>query len=216
MALYPESYQYISQLGVMRLIDATTGPDGPLGVTAYWLVPSGGWNNGQRFPHDVQADLEDQGFETRTFEGIEYFLVPEESSNLPGRLSHYAQLTGVAELQNPSGGGVNRVRETLEPTAAATVDPEGVEKFVSDNDSWEEARQKRSAEDETLAAAVNKSPAREPSESKLVEVEGGQPGPSSDPANAGSASRSNRPASDKPADAKGTPKSAPKTDSDKK
>lgn len=171
MALTPQTYQFINQLGVLRLVDPSNGPDGPHSTQAFWLVPAGGWHNGQRFPHDVVEDLNAQNYEKTEVEGLQYFLVPEESSNLPGRLSHYAQLTGVAELQNPSGGGVNRVRETLENYTAATVAPEAVGKYVEDNDSWEEARKKQSDSDAVLADAVSKSPAREPSEAKLVIAE---------------------------------------------
>jgi hypothetical protein len=167
--LSPQTYQFVNQLGVTRYIDASTGPDGPHGVTSYWLVPSGGYHNGTRFPHDVVEDLKGQSYDTRTIEGVEYYLVPEESSNLPGRLSHYAQLTGVAELQNPPSGGVNRVRETLEDTAEATVAPDAVEKYVEDNDAAEEARKKSSVEDERLARAVSESPAREPANAELVQ-----------------------------------------------
>jgi len=183
--LTPKSYQHITQLGLQRLIDASAGPDGPHGVVSYHLIPTGGYHNGQRLPHDVHEDLKDQGYDTRTLDGVEYYLIPEVSTNVPGRLSHYAQLTGVAELQNPPSGGVNRVRETLTDYAGATVDPEGVSKYVDDNDAYEEARQKQSAEDEQLAAAVNKSPAREPSESRLEVVEDAGQDPSPTPANKG-------------------------------
>jgi hypothetical protein len=171
MAINPVTYQYVSQLGLQRLIDVSTGPDGPHGVTAFWLVPAGGWHNNQRFPHDIDEDLGGAGLTKTTVEGQEYYLVPEESSNLPGRLSHYAQLTGVAELANPPGNGVNRVRATLENTAEATVAPDAVAKYVEDNDSWEEARKKVSDEDARTARQVSVSPAREPAEGKLVVAE---------------------------------------------
>jgi len=176
MALSPSTYQFVTQLGPLRYIDASTGPDGPHGVTSYWLVPSGGWHNGQRFPHTVQQELEGEKFNKETIEGVEYFLIPESSTNTPGRLSHYAQLTGVAELQNPSGGGVNRVRETLENTAEATVAPDEVSKYVKENDSYEEARKKQSQADAQLASAISGSPAREPSEGKLVTGSGDESG----------------------------------------
>lgn len=172
MAINPVTYQFISQLGVLRLIDASTGPEGPHGVTSSWLVPASGWHNGQRFPHDVQVDLEGAGLEKTTVEGLEYFLIPEESSNLPGRLSHYAQLTGTADLANPPGGGVNRARETFENTAEATVAPEAVAKYVKDNDTWEEARKNKSEEDARVERQVLESPGREPAEGKLVETVG--------------------------------------------
>src|SRR5687767_2633205 len=130
MALSAASYQFVNQLGVTRIVDASGGPEGPHGTVSYWLVPTGDWHNGQRLPHDVVEDLKGQKYYKETVEGVEYYLVPEEASNVPGRLSHYAQLTGVAELQNPPSGGVNRVRETLDRTAGATVDPEGVDKYV--------------------------------------------------------------------------------------
>lgn len=193
MALEPTTYQFITNLGVTRLIDASTGPDGPQGVTAYFLVPANGWYNGHRFPHDVEEDLGNAKLEKATFEGLDYYLIPEESSNLPGRLSHYAQLTGVAELQNPPGGGVNRVRETLENTAKATVAPDQVEEFVKDNDSWEEARTKKSEQDERVDRQISVSPAREPSEGKLI---AGEPAKGSDRdkgARGGTKSSSERP-----------------------
>lgn len=173
MALNSVSYQFLSQQGLTRLIDASTGPEGPSGVTSHWLVPANGYVAAQRVPHDVQTDLEDQSYEKTTVEGVEYFLVPEESSNLPGRLSHYAQLTGVAELQNPLGGGVNRVRETLLNTAEATVAPEAVEKYLDDNDAFEEARKKKSEEDAIVERQVTVSPGREPAEGKLVTPDAG-------------------------------------------
>ena len=187
MALSAGAMQYIGQLGVQRLVDASTGPAGPHGVTAHWLVPAGGWHNSQRFPHEFQEELEGEKFEKTSIEGIEYFLVPEVSTNLPGRLSHYAQTTGVADLANPPGGGVNRVRETLEVTADATVAPDAVKKYVEDNDAYEEARKKQSEEDDRLARQVTASPAREPSEGKLVESEG-------DSKKEGSPSEDDRPA----------------------
>lgn len=171
MALLPESYQYLSQMGVQRLIDASTGPEGSRGVTAHWLVPTGEWHNGQRLQFNFVEDLKKQKFDKTMVEGVEYFLVPEESSNLPGRIAHYAQTTGVAELQNPPGGGVNRVRETLLNTAEATVAPDAVAKYVEENDAFEEERKRKSALDEQLASAVADSPAREGSEGKLVKVE---------------------------------------------
>lgn len=171
MAISPNTNLYISQLGLLREIDASTGPEGPHGVTAYWLVPTNGYHNGERFPHEVSEELKDANYDTDVYDGIEYYKVPEESSNLPGRLSHYAQLTGVAELQNPPGGGVNRVAETLENTAEATVAPDAVSKFVADNDSFEEARKKQSAENERVTRQVTVSPAREPADGKLVTTE---------------------------------------------
>lgn len=172
MALSPQTYQYISQLGVQRVVDASTGPAGPSGVSASLLVPTGGWHNGQRFPHAVEEDLKAAKLSKTTVEGVEYFLVPEVSSNLPGRLSHYAQTTGVADLANPPGGGVNRVRETLEQTADTTTSPDDVADFVKENDSFEEARQKVSDEDARVARQVGAgtgSPASASAPSKKVE-----------------------------------------------
>lgn len=171
MALSAQTYQYVNQLGLTRLIDAGSGPDGPHGVTSYWLAPVGEWHNGQRIPHTVFEDLGSQNFDKTTVEGVEYYLVPEESSNLPGRLAHYAQLTGHAELANPPAGGVNRVRETfVKNSSKATVAPDTVEKYVKDNDSFEEARKKSTEEDDRVSRQVSVSPAREPAEGKLVEV----------------------------------------------
>lgn len=192
-SLSPQTYQFINQINTLRYIDVTTGPEGAHGVTSYWLVPTGHWHNGQRFSHDVVEDLAAQDFKKTSVEGVEYYLVPEESTNLPGRLSHYAQLTGVAELQNPSGGGVNRVRETLEASAAATVDPEGVAKYVENNDTYEEARKKKSEEDSRVERQVTVSPAREPAEGALVETA------VSEPAKADDSKSSTSPASSKAA-----------------
>lgn len=170
MALPASTYQFLNQQAFLRLVDPSAGPDGPHGTVAFWLVPTGGYFAGQRAPHQVTEDLKAESYDTQVIEGVEYYLVPEESTNLPGRLSHYAQLTGVAELQNPSGGGVNRVRETFTlTTAKATVAPDAVAKYVEDNDSWEEARQKQAAQDAQVDRAVNQAPAREPAEGKLVE-----------------------------------------------
>lgn len=177
MALSPNSVRYIGQLGFLRHVDATTGPDGAQGTTSNWLVPTSGYHNTERFPHSVAEELKGENFEKVTLEGVEYYKVPEESSNLPGLLSHYAQRTGVAELQNPPGGGVNRVAETFaENSSKATVAPEAVEKYVDENDNFEEARKKESAQDKQVAKAVGLgdepgAPAREPGEGKLVQGE---------------------------------------------
>lgn len=172
MALSTSTVQWISQLGCMRLVDPSTGPEGPHGVTSHWLVPAGGWHNGNRFPHAIEEELKAAKLEKTTQEGVEYYLVEEVSSNLPGRLSHYAQLTGVADLANPPGGGVNRARETLENTSEATVAPEAVAKYVDNNDSYEEARKKATEDEELVNRAVDSStPAREPAEGKLVSSE---------------------------------------------
>lgn len=154
MALSPNTYRYIGQLGLLREVDASTGPEGPGGVTAHWLVPTNGYCNGERFPFSVSEELAAANFDKTEVDGVEYFKVPEESSNLPGRLSHYAQLTGVAELANPPGGGVNRVRETLQNTAEATVAPDAVAKYVEENDSFEDARKKESEETAQIQRAV--------------------------------------------------------------
>lgn len=148
------TYQHLSQIGTLRLIDASAGPEGPNGVVSYLLVGANGWHNGSRLPHEVAEDLGNAGFNKQTVEGIEYFLVPEVSSNLPGRLSHYAQLTGVADLQNPPGGGVNPVRQHVN-TAEATVAPEAVSKWVEDSkDAWDEAREERLDRDQQVLNAI--------------------------------------------------------------
>lgn len=168
--LEPGTYQFFTQQALQRVIDPTQDPtSGPHGVVSYWLIPANGYVNGQRLPHAVAEDLKNAGFTTYTQEGVEYYLVPEASSNTPGRLSHYAQTTGVAELQNPPGGGVNRVRETFNSeNTVGSVAPEAVAKYVEQNDAFEEARTKQSAVDEQLAAAITQSPAREPSKGDLV------------------------------------------------
>lgn len=177
MALEPNTYRYIGQLGLLRQVDVSTGPEGAQGVTACWLVPVSGYHNSERFPHVVSEDLKKQNYDKATLEGVEYYKVPEESSNLPGLLSHYAQRTGVAELENPPGGGVNRAAETFaENSASATVAPDAVSKYVEDNDNFEEARKKASQQEEQVARQVGLgdetgSPAREPSKSDLVEAD---------------------------------------------
>lgn len=169
----PQTNQYLTQLNTLRYIDVSSGPNGAQGVTSYWLIPTNGYHHGVRMPHEVVEDLAAQDHKKTTHEGLEYYLVPEESSNVPGILSHYAQRTGVAELQNPPGGGVNRARETfIDNSASATVDPESVRKYVDTVDSWEEARKKQSEEDERTARQVHASvPAREPADGKLTTVD---------------------------------------------
>lgn len=168
MALTAQTVQFLSQQGLTREVDASSGPEGPKGVTAYWLVPTSGWINGQRFPHPVEVDFAKQSFDKVTFEGVEYYRVPESSSNLPGLLGHYAQRTGVADLVNPPGGGVNKVRETVKDVAHPTIAPDAVKKYANEQDSLEEARQKVSEEDARVQRQVTVSPAREPAEGKLV------------------------------------------------
>lgn len=148
------TFQSLSQLGATRLVDPSTGPDGPHGTVVYLLVGANGWHNGTRLTHEVNEDLQKAGFEKQTVEGVEYFLVPESASNVPGRLSHYAQTTGVADLQNPPGGGVNAARQHA-TTPAVTVDPEGVNKFVGDaKDAFDEARDERLRTDEQVQQAI--------------------------------------------------------------
>lgn len=169
MALTSQTVQFIDQIPTIREIDVSQGPSGPGSVVAHWLVPASGWLNSQRFPYEVVEDLKAQKFETTEVEGVVYYKVPEVSTNLPGRLAHYAERTGVADLENAPGGGVNRVRETLENTADATVAPDAIKKFVDDNDSFEEARKKASKEEEIVNQAVSISPAREPANADLVD-----------------------------------------------
>lgn len=176
MALSANVYQWISQQGLLRFIDASSGPAGPTNVLSFWLVPALGYINGQRVPHDHQVELEAQGFDKTVVEGLEYFLVPEESTNLPGLLSHYAGRTGVADLANAPGGGVNRVRGDID--VANTVAPDAVAKYVEDNDSYEEARTKTTEEQEIKDRAVDAStPAREPGDGKLITLTEDEPAP---------------------------------------
>lgn len=171
------TYQFLNQQPLLRFVDASHGPDGPQGTQSFWLVPTNGYFNGQRAPHTVKVELDAGGYDKTTLEGIEYFLVPEESTNTPGLLSHYAQRTGVADLQNPPGGGVNRVLETFENvTTSATAAPGTVEKYVADNDNFEQARVKASTEDEIIDRAVKKGEA-----APAVEVEAA-PAKKSEPA----------------------------------
>lgn len=179
MALSPNTYQYITQLGLLRKVDASTGPEGPEGVTAFLLVPANGYHNGDRLPYDVTQELAGEGYDHAEVDGVKYYLVPEESTNLPGRLAHYAQKTGVAELANPPGGGVNRVRETLADTAGATVAPDEVAKYVGDNDSYEEARKKQSEEDARVARQVGAGPVEEPKAESKKKSPTSSSGPSS-------------------------------------
>lgn len=169
MALSDQSVQYLNSLPFLREIDASAGPAGPTGVVAYTLVPSNGWLGSQRFPHDVNEELAAEGYDTTSVEGIDYYRVPEVSNNLPGRLSEYAQRTGVAELQNPPSGGVNPVASTFakDGSASASADPEGVKKYVADNDNVEDARKKDTEHNLRVERQVTTSPAREPAEGKL-------------------------------------------------
>lgn len=168
MALSANTYQYIRQLGLTREISADRADS----VVSNWLVPANGWHNSQRLPHAVAEDLANASFEKTVVEGIEYYKVPEESTNLPGLLSHYAQRTGVAELQNPPGGGVNRVPETFANGGhAATVAPDAVQKYVSETDNYEEARKKVSEEEARVQRQVTVSPGREPDQGALVTPE---------------------------------------------
>lgn len=169
MALTNSTYQFIEQLGPLTLVDATAGPDGPTGVIAFYLVGANGYHNATRLPHEVVDDLNSQGFDKKVIEGIEYLLVPKTASNLPGRLSYYAQTTGVADLQNPPGGGVNALREQLKGTTATnTNDPEGVAKFVEDaEEAWDEAKRVRDEENAIIDRAVNDAPARSHADASL-------------------------------------------------
>lgn len=141
MALSAPVYQYISQLGLMTYVDPSEGPKGPQGTVAYKLVPTSCWVASQPFPRDVEIELKAEKFKKFSLEGVEYWLVPDESStNLPGTLSHYAQTTTSTDLENPPGGGVNRAAGTFKKKdAEATTDPEAVSKYVKDTDNWDNA-----------------------------------------------------------------------------
>lgn len=139
MALTAQTAQFITQLGLLTLVDPSQGPKGPEGTVAYKLVPTNCWYNSQPFPREVQNELKATGYDTFTNEGVEYWLVPDETStNLPGTLSHYAQTTSAADLVNPPGGGVNRAAETID-TADHTVEAKAVSKYVKSTDNWDEA-----------------------------------------------------------------------------
>lgn len=155
MAISVQTAQYITQLGLLTYVDPSEGPAGPHGTVVYKLVPTSGWYNGQRFPYDVETDLKLQGYKTTSIEGVEYFLVPDDSAtNVPGTISHYAQRTSVADLVNPPGGGVNRALEGVD-YSAHTVAPDAVKKFVKDTDNWEDARKKSSEEDDRIKRQIS-------------------------------------------------------------
>lgn len=165
MALSSNTYQFIQQLGATKLIDASAGVNG---VVAFALVGANGWHNGQRLPHDIEVDLSSQKYDKQVIEGIEYYLVPEVSSNLPGRLAVYAQATGVADLTNPPGGGANRARDAHAVEPAVSAAPDAVAKFIEDNDAHEEARQKATEEENVVARAVDATTPGRDAEGKLV------------------------------------------------
>lgn len=154
MSLTPQTAQFLSQLGTLTYVDVSAGPTGPHGAVAYDLIPTSGWHQGQRFPHSVEVELAAQGFKKTTIEGVQYYLVPDEkSTNVPGTVSHYAQRTSVADLQNPPGGGVNRALENVDYSDHVAA-PEAVKKYVKDTDNWEDARKKVSEEDERVRRQI--------------------------------------------------------------
>lgn len=174
MALSPNSNHFVTSRIAMRLVDPSGGPAGPNQTVSYWLVPTNGYFGTERVPHTVQEELQGEKYDTTTVEGQEYWLVPESSTNTPGLLSHYAQRTGVADLVNPPGGGVNRARETFDLVKKgheSTVAPDAVDKYVQDNDSFEERRRNQDEETARINRAVSVSPAREPAEGKLVSAD---------------------------------------------
>lgn len=145
MALTPQTVQFITQLGLLTFVDPSQGPKGPHGTVAYKLVPKNCWYNSHPFPHEVSVELKAEGFSTFTNEGVDYWMVPDTAStNLPGKLSHYAQTTSVNDVINPPGGGVNRAAETLQEDrggADHVVEAGAVSKYVKVTDNWEAARQ---------------------------------------------------------------------------
>lgn len=154
MALSANVAQFISQLGLLTLVDPSQGPKGPHGTVAYKLVPENCWINHQPFPHEVQTELRAQNYSTYELEGVSYFLVPDETStNLPGKLAHYATTTAATDLLNPPGGGVNRTAETFVGKNAKTTtrnaavvgddQADAVSKYVKSTDNYDEATDRR-------------------------------------------------------------------------
>lgn len=144
MALSVQTVQFISQLGLLTFVDPSQGPKGPEGTVAYKLVPKNCWYGGSPFPYEVSQELKHAGFDIFVNEGVEYWMVPDATStNLPGKLSHYAQTTSVHDIVNPPGGGVNRAAETLAEDrggAEHVVEAGAVSKYVKVTDNWEAAR----------------------------------------------------------------------------
>lgn len=145
MSLTARTAQFITQLGGLTFVDPSTGPKGPSGTTVYKLVPTSCWSTGSPFPREVQAELKSAGFKTFTNEGIEYWMVPDETStNVPGDISYYARTTSQSDLLNPPGGGVNRAAETFSSkngAASHVVEADAVSKYVKSVDNWDEAHE---------------------------------------------------------------------------
>lgn len=89
MALSPYSMQYLNQIGgLLTFVEISDSGS----ANAYKLVPVSHWHNGQQFPHDVINDLKSQDFSRLTEQGLEYYLVPESTTNAHGTVSAYVQV----------------------------------------------------------------------------------------------------------------------------
>lgn len=87
MTLSAHSMQYLNQQG--GLLTFVEIDDSGV-ANAYKLVPVTCWHNSQKFPHDIEKDIRNEGFRRVTKEGLEYFLVPETTTNAQGRVAQYA------------------------------------------------------------------------------------------------------------------------------
>jgi len=86
--LSANSMQYLNQLGgLLTFVDIEdTGR-----AVAYKMVPCSHWHQSNQFPHEVQKELRAQTFRTTKVEGLEYYLIPETTTNAVGTVTQYVQ-----------------------------------------------------------------------------------------------------------------------------
>ena len=88
MTLSAHSMQYLNQQGGM-LTHVEIEDNGQ--ARAYKLVPTTHWHNGNKFPYEVEKDLRRESFRETTIQGLNYYLVPESTTNAVGRVTPYAR-----------------------------------------------------------------------------------------------------------------------------
>ena len=86
--LSASTMQYLNQLGgLVTFVDIEdTGR-----AVAYKLVPCTHYHDHKKFPHEVERELRAESFRTTVIEGLEYYLVPETTTNAVGTVAQYVQ-----------------------------------------------------------------------------------------------------------------------------
>lgn len=115
MTLSTRTALFLSQLGTLTTFVETCDE----GISrAFKLVPASCYTiDGKPFPHTVEQELRNGGFEILIFEGLDYFMVPDlDSTNARGHEPQYNHLFADSREKNPSP-----VKETAPPVVTRYI-----------------------------------------------------------------------------------------------